>query len=174
MSNDKQVRQRRIVQILRSKDVSSQAELAKLLSRRGEPVTQATLSRDLEELGAIRSRGSNGAAVYRLPDEPPANGAWLERMLREFATEIEASGNLCVVKTPPGGANAVARALDSAGMTGVLGTLAGDDTIMVICREGVEGKTVARRLRTIAGQFKDLGSGASNIGPRSNGGGSRR
>jgi transcriptional regulator of arginine metabolism len=156
MSADKQVRQRRIAQILRSHDVASQAELAKLLSRRGDAVTQATLSRDLEELGAFKARAAGGGIVYRLPDEPPANGAWLERMLREFATEIDSSGNLCVIKTPPGGANAVARALDAAGLPGVLGTIAGDDTIMVICREGVEGKTVARRLRTIAGQFKEL------------------
>jgi transcriptional regulator of arginine metabolism len=74
-------------------------------------------------------------------------------MLQEFTLEVEASGNLVVVKTPPGGANAVARALDNAGIKDVIGTVAGDDTILVICREGVRGQTVARRLRSMAGQF---------------------
>ncbi|MGH2785947.1 MAG: arginine repressor [Actinomycetota bacterium] len=148
-------RQRRIVQLLRRQPVSSQEELAKLLRRHGEQVTQATLSRDLEELGAIRMR-ENGRVVYRLPDEPPAGEDWLQHMLQEFMLEVEASGNLVVVKTPPGGANAVARALDNSGVKDVIGTVAGDDTIMIVCREGVKGQTVARRLRTLAGQFNDI------------------
>jgi transcriptional regulator of arginine metabolism len=148
-------RQRRIVQLLRRQPVSSQEELARLLRRHGEHVTQATLSRDLEELGAIRMR-ENGRVVYRLPDEPPAGDDWLRHMLQEFMLEVEASGNLVVVKTPPGGANAVARALDNTGVKDVIGTVAGDDTIMVVCREGVRGEAVARRLRTLAGQFKDI------------------
>ena len=156
MTADKHVRHRRIAQILRSTDVASQAQLARVLARRGDVVTQATLSRDLEEMGAFKSR-ENGRVVYRLPDEPPANGDWLERMMREFATEIEASGNLCVVKTPPGAANAVARAIDGGSVPGVLGTIAGDDTIMIICSEGVQGKTVARRLRTLAGETRLTG-----------------
>jgi transcriptional regulator of arginine metabolism len=133
-------RQRRIVQLLR---------------RHGEQVTQATLSRDLEELGAVRMR-ENGRIAYRLPDEPPSGEDWLRHMLQEFMLEVEASGNLVVVKTPPGGANAVARALDNTGVKDVIGTVAGDDTIMVVCREGVSGQTVARRLRALAGQFKDI------------------
>ncbi|MGH2796012.1 MAG: arginine repressor [Actinomycetota bacterium] len=148
-------RQRRIVQLLRRQAVSSQEELAKLLRRHGEQVTQATLSRDLEELGAIRMR-ENGRVVYRLPNEPPAGEDWLQHMLQEFMLEVESSGSLVVVKTPPGGANAVARALDNTGVKDVIGTVAGDDTIMVVCREGVKGQTVARRLRTLAGQFNDI------------------
>ncbi|HJR18929.1 MAG TPA: arginine repressor [Actinomycetota bacterium] len=148
-------RQRRIVQLLRRQAVSSQEELAKLLRRHGEQVTQATLSRDLEELGAIRMR-ENGRVVYRLPTEPPAGEDWLQHMLQEFMLEVESSGSLVVVKTPPGGANAVARALDNTGVKDVIGTVAGDDTIMVVCREGVKGQTVARRLRTLAGQFNDI------------------
>jgi transcriptional regulator of arginine metabolism len=148
-------RQRRIVQVLRHQRVSSQEELAELLKRNGERVTQATLSRDLEELGAIKVR-ENGRVVYRLPEEPPAGDDWLRRMLQEFAVEIEPSGNLVVIKTPPGGANAVARALDNAGAKDVIGTVAGDDTILVVCREGVKGQTVARRLRTLAGQFTNV------------------
>jgi transcriptional regulator of arginine metabolism len=149
-ARDKAARHRRIVQILRTREVGSQAELARLVG-----VTQATLSRDLEELGAFKARTPDGDVVYRLPDEPPANGAWLERMLREFAIDVEASGNLVVLKTPPGGAGPVARAIDGAGVTGVLGTVAGDDTILIICRQGTSAKTVAGKLRALAGQFSN-------------------
>jgi transcriptional regulator of arginine metabolism len=148
-------RQRRIVQLLRARRISSQEELADLLARNGERVTQATLSRDLEELGAIKVR-ENGRVVYRMPEEPPPGEEWLRRMLEEFALEVTFSGNLCVVRTPPGGANAVARALDSAGIKDVIGTVAGDDTILVVCREGVRGQTVARKLRSMAGQFANV------------------
>jgi transcriptional regulator of arginine metabolism len=148
-ARDKAARHRRIVQILRTREVGSQGELAKLLGN----VTQATLSRDLDELGAFKARTPAGEVVYRLPDEPPANGAWLERMMREFVSDVDVSGNLIVVKTPPGGAGPVARAIDGAGVAGVLGTVAGDDTILIICRQGVSAKKVAGRLRTLAGEF---------------------
>ena len=148
-------RQRRIVQLLRKQQVSSQEDLAELLGRNGERVTQATLSRDLEELGAIKVR-ENGRVVYRLPEEPPSGDEWLRRMLTEFALEVVSSGNLVVVKTPPGGANAVARALDNAALKDVIGTVAGDDTILCVCREGVRGQTVARKLRSMAGQFASV------------------
>ena len=148
-------RQRRIVQLLRRQQISSQEELADMLARNGEKVTQATLSRDLEELGAVKVR-ENGRVVYRLPEAPPSGDEWLRRMLEEFALEVGSSGNLVVVKTPPGGANAVARALDNAGIKDVIGTVAGDDTILVVCREGVRGQTIARRLRSMAGQFTSV------------------
>jgi transcriptional regulator of arginine metabolism len=148
-------RQRRIVQLLRARQISSQEELADLLARNGERVTQATLSRDLEDLGAVKVR-ENGRVVYRLPEEPKPGDEWLRRMLTEFALEVESSANLVVIKTPPGGASAVARALDNAGLKDVIGSVAGDDTILVICREGVRGATVARRLRSMAGQFANV------------------
>jgi transcriptional regulator of arginine metabolism len=148
-------RQRRIVQLLRKQQISSQEDLADLLGRNGERVTQATLSRDLEELGAVKVR-ENGRVVYRLPEEPPPGDEWLRRMLTEFALEVISSGNLVVVKTPPGGANAVARALDNAALKDVIGTVAGDDTILCVCREGVRGQTVARKLRSLAGQFASV------------------
>lgn len=159
-------RQRRIVQVLRARPVTSQHELGRLLARRGERATQATLSRDLEELGAFKARLPDGHVAYRLPDEPPpANGDRLHRMLIEFALEIEASANMVVVKTPPGCAHPVARALDTAGATGILGTVAGDDTILIVCRDGVAGDEVARWLRTMAGQFGDVEeSGARRAG----------
>lgn len=148
---DKAGRQRRIVQILRTREVDSQAELARLLSRGGDEVTQATLSRDLEDLGALRSRTAEGRVVYRVPEESPASADWLERMLQEFATDVASSGNVCIVRTPPGGANAVARAIDNAVLRDVLGTIAGDDTIMIVATQQAGGAAVARRLRKLAG-----------------------
>lgn len=139
-------RRRRIVQILRQHAVTSQAELAALLRRQGEQVTQATLSRDLEELGAFKARLPDGRVAYRIPEEPPGNDEHLRRMLLEFVTEVDASGTLVVLRTPPGCAQPVARALDTVGVKDVLATVAGDDTVLVVCREGVAGRTVARRL----------------------------
>jgi transcriptional regulator of arginine metabolism len=148
----KAVRQRRIADLIRKNDISSQAELAALLKRTGERVTQATLSRDLEELGASKMRLHDGRTVYRVPDDPAeSNGDWLRRMLREFAVDVSSSGNLVVVRTPPGGASAVARALDAAALRDVLGTVAGDDTILVIAREGSSGAKLARTLRALIG-----------------------
>ncbi|MBI4729181.1 MAG: arginine repressor [Acidobacteria bacterium] len=158
-------RQRRIVQVLRAHPVTSQEELAKFLARRGERATQATLSRDLEELGAFKARQPGGRVAYCLPDEPPqANGERLRRMLVEFALEIEASANMVVVKTPPGCAHPVARALDTSAARGILGTVAGDDTILIVCRDGVAGDEVARRLRRAAGQFGDMETGTRRGG----------
>jgi len=152
----KAMRQRRIADLIRRHDIASQAELETLLRRSGERVTQATLSRDLEELGASKARRPDGRMVYRVPDDPAeSNGAWLTRMLREFAIEVASSGNLVVVRTPPGGANAVARAMDAAALKDVLGTVAGDDTILVIAREGVSGAKLARTLRTLIGHIKE-------------------
>lgn len=143
------VRHRRIVAIIGKRDVSSQAELATLLRAQGEAVTQATLSRDLEELGAFKARLPGGGVAYCLPGEPPAGGDQVRRMLAEFVIGIESSGPMVVLRTPPGGAGPVARALDTAAPRDVIGTLAGDDTVLVICREGTSGKTVARRLEAL-------------------------
>ena len=143
-------RQRRIVHLLRENDVTSQAALAELLREHGERVTQATLSRDLDELGAVKTRRANGELVYDVPEEPPANTEHLHKMLVEFLVAVEPTANLVVLRTPPGGAQPVARALDTAGVEGVLATVAGDDTILVVCREGARGATVAERIEHIA------------------------
>lgn len=141
----------RIRELLRSRTVVSQTELAALLRRRGERVTQATLSRDLEELGASKARLPDGRVAYRLPEEPPGDDDHLRRMLGEFVTGIEASGPLVVLRTPPGCAQPVARAMDTAGVQDVIGTVAGDDTILVVCREGIAGRAVARRIEAMCG-----------------------
>ncbi len=144
-------RQRLIADIIRRTPVSSQDELAKVLRRHGQKVTQATLSRDLEELGAFKGRRNGRAPVYLLPDDPAeASGdAWLKRMLVEFALDVSSSGNIVVVRTPPGGASAVARALDAAALDDVLGTVAGDDTIFIVSRAANGGAKLARALRAL-------------------------
>lgn len=154
----KAARHRRIVALLRRQTVTSQADLVALLRRHGEPVTQATLSRDLEELGAFKARLPDGRVAYRLPDEPPANGGHLRRMLVEFVHEIEASGNLVVLRTPPGGAQPVARALDASPPKDVLATVAGDDTVLVVCREGASGRSIARALENMIARTASKGA----------------
>ena len=155
----KEQRRRQIAQLLRRKDVTSQTELAELLARAGHDVTQAALSRDLKELGAFKARLPDGRSAYRLPEEAPSNGAHLRRMIVEFVHDIDTSGPLVVLRTPPGCAQPVARAMDTSGVKDVIATIAGDDTVLVVCREGVTGKTVARRLEMMTIDSKN-GKGA--------------
>ncbi len=143
-------RHREIEQLLRAHPVTSQIELARLLRARGIDVTQATLSRDLEEIGAFKARVPGGSSGYRLPDTAPGGPDRLSRMLREFAAGFEATGNLVVVHTPPGGAGAVARAIDGATLPGVLGTVAGDDTIIIVCGVCTAGSKLVSTLRELA------------------------
>jgi transcriptional regulator of arginine metabolism len=150
----KTARHARITALIRDLEVRSQTELADLLYGQGVQVTQATLSRDLEELGAIKVRGVDGGpAVYFLPGEgePPLRPAGqaparLARLLRELLTGTDASGNLAVLRTPPGAAQFLASALDKAGLPEVVGTIAGDDTILVVARDSVGGAALAAKL----------------------------
>jgi transcriptional regulator of arginine metabolism len=138
----KAARHARIVGLIRTRTVRSQTELAELLAADGIQVTQATLSRDLEELGAVKVRGTDGAAAYLIPEDGnpvlrPAEQApaRLVRLLRELLTGADASGNLVVLRTPPGAAQFLASAFDRSGLPEVVGTIAGDDTILVVARE---------------------------------------
>ena len=150
-------RQARIAELIAAGPVTSQAQLVALLAESGIEVTQATLSRDLEELGAVKLRGSDGApASYVLPPENaplrPAQAApaRLTRLLAELLTGAEGSANLAVLKTPPGAGQFLASALDKVGLPDVLGTIAGDDTVLVIARDPDGGPDVADRLRALA------------------------
>jgi transcriptional regulator of arginine metabolism len=124
------------VQILHSGRASSQEEIALALRERGHDVTQATVSRDLRELGATKIR-TGDRLVYRLPDDLPVVsggdlvGRRLDRTLAEFTIDIKIAGALVVVRTPPGHASAVARAIDQSSLDAVVGTIAGDDTVFV-------------------------------------------
>jgi transcriptional regulator of arginine metabolism len=150
----KPARQARIAAILRSQTVRSQPELVRLLAAEGLTVTQATLSRDLEELGAVKLRGADGGpGEYVVPDEgagplrpaqtPPVK---LVRLLEELLVGADSSGNLGVLRTPPGAAQFLASALDRAGLPEIVGTIAGDDTILVVSRGPDGGAELVDRL----------------------------
>jgi transcriptional regulator of arginine metabolism len=149
-------RQSRIVTILSSAPVHSQTELAALLADEGIEVTQATLSRDLEELGAVKLRGADGGGgVYVVPEDgSPVRGVSggterVARLLGELLVSTDASANLAVLRTPPGAAHYLASAIDRAALPEVVGTIAGDDTILVIAREPMTGAQVAVMIENI-------------------------
>jgi transcriptional regulator of arginine metabolism len=162
----KVARQARIAAILERAQVRSQEDLAERLAEGGLHVTQATLSRDLEELGAVRLRGSGGSLVYALPGEPggpgarpgglsadepgEAAGARLARIAAELLTSAEASANLVVLRTPAGAAQYFASVIDHAGWPTILGTVGGDDTVLVIARDPMGGNAVAEALLKLA------------------------
>ena len=136
----KAARQARISELLESRPVASQTELGRLLAGDGVLVTQATVSRDLEELGAVKVRSPAGM-TYALPSEGSPRGgtaaavdARLARLLEELLVSAEATGGLVVLRTPPGGAHLLASALDRAGLPEVAGTVAGDDTVLLVHR----------------------------------------
>jgi transcriptional regulator of arginine metabolism len=158
----KNARQRRIVDLLARHAVRSQSELAELLAREGFTVTQATLSRDLVELDAVKVRAAGGALVYAVPAEggdrtprpmgaeTPAAETRLSRLLGDLLVSADASANLVVLRTPPGAAQFLASALDHAELGSVLGSLAGDDTVLVITRDPTGGRDVAERFLALA------------------------
>ena len=128
-------RQHRVARLLSDHDVTSQGQLVELLAAEGVAATQATVSRDLEDLGAIKVRGPGGETVYAIPELPSEQRVpedHLRRVFSEWVVEVAHSANLVVLRTPPGSAHVVASALDRTGLPGVLGTVAGDDTIMVV------------------------------------------
>jgi transcriptional regulator of arginine metabolism len=158
--HSKAARQARIAAILAATDVRSQSQLVTLLATDHVDVTQATLSRDLEEMGAAKVRRPGVGMVYAVPDEPPgpvlraladATEGRVSRLAAELVVSVEASANLVVVHTPPGGAHLLASAIDRAGITDVLGTVAGDDTVLLVTRDPKGGANVAARLRRMAG-----------------------
>jgi transcriptional regulator of arginine metabolism len=149
-------RQARIVSILSTRSIRSQGELAEILAAEGIEVTQATLSRDLEELGAVKLRGADGGSgVYVVPEDgSPVRGVSggtdrVARLLEELLVSTDASGNLAVLRTPPGAAHYLASAIDRAALPYVVGTVAGDDTILVVAREPMTGAELAAKLESI-------------------------
>jgi transcriptional regulator of arginine metabolism len=158
--SSKSARHAKIVEILGGRQVRSQAELAEALDRAGVHVAQATLSRDLDELGAVKLRAPDGGLpVYVVPedgsplaaraadDDPPHR---LARLLGELLVSAESSGNMVVLRTPPGASNFLASALDRARLPEVLGTVAGDDTILVVARDPNGGRQLADHLIGLA------------------------
>jgi transcriptional regulator of arginine metabolism len=148
-------RQHRILRILEQQPVSSQAQLVQLLDAEGIVATQATVSRDLEELGAVKVRIPGGTMAYAIPDftrgERASSDDHLKRLMSEFVLEVAHSANIVVLRTPPGSAHVVGSALDRAGRSDILGTVAGDDTLFLVVKESVGGATIASDLAALAG-----------------------
>jgi transcriptional regulator of arginine metabolism len=156
----KAARQALVTSLLARQQVRSQVELAELLAAEGVTVTQATLSRDLVELQAVKVR-HQGALVYAVPVEGGGRAtqqaestevlaARLARLCEELLVTAEASGPLVVLRTPPGAAQFLASAIDHSVLPGVLGTIAGDDTVLIIAREPESGSSVAQRFLDLA------------------------
>jgi transcriptional regulator of arginine metabolism len=157
----KTARQQRIIELIGRQPVRSQTELAELLAGAGLVVGQATLSRDLVEIGAVKVRDSAGQLVYAVPgeggDRSPRAGeaaafeARLSRLASELLVSADASANLVLLRTPPGAAQYFASAIDHAALDEVLGTIAGDDTVLVVSRDPVGGAALAERFLNLAG-----------------------
>ena len=150
----KQQRQHRIAQILEGGTVTSQAQLVELLAESGVVATQATVSRDLEDMGAVKIRVRGGETAYALPELPTQRVApedHLRRVLSEWLVEVAHSGPVVVLRTPPGSAHVVGSAIDRAGLPDVIGTVAGDDTLMVIASAKAGGEKVASMFIELAG-----------------------
>lgn len=147
-------RQHRIAALLENQAVTSQPALVELLEIEGITATQATVSRDLDEMGAIKVRVPGGETVYAIPEHPIDRIAPLDnlrRVLADWVANVAVSHNIVVLRTPPGSAHVVASALDRAGLAEMIGTVAGDDTLMVVADESVGGPALAARLRDLAG-----------------------
>jgi len=146
----KNARQNSILQLIGSHDVSSQEELKHLLGERGLVVTQATLSRDLRELGIVRVPGENGTR-YLLPemvvDEAKPS---LDNLLPQLFSRVDGVGELIVLHTLPGGAQPISEAVDAQGWPEVIGTIAGENTILIVCRSSNGRVAVTDRLFTLA------------------------
>ncbi len=139
MATNKRQRHHHIQRLLSAQSITSQAQLVDALAGDGIEATQATVSRDLDELGAVKVRIAGGATIYAIPELPSEQMApegHLRRVLGEWLAELSRSGDLVVLRTPPGVAHVVGSALDRSGLEHLLGTVAGDDTVLAIAEEG--------------------------------------
>jgi transcriptional regulator of arginine metabolism len=158
MTDTRTRRLRILAELIRSGAFVSQEELTEKLRELGFAVTQATVSRDLEQLGAVKLK-RGGVLSYALPDQLGAadwSAGRLERIMREFVVSIEAAGQLIVLRTPPGSAHLVASAIDHAALAEIAGTVSGDDTMFVAVRDGVAIHQVMARFERMLGQQKEV------------------
>ena len=147
-------RQQTIVTLIGRHAVTNQPQLVELLAAEGIAATQATVSRDLDDLGAIKVRVPGGESAYAIPALPTQQVApedHLRRVFGDWVVEVAHSGNLVVLRTPPGSAHVVGSALDRAGLPDILGTVAGDDTLIVVVSEEAGGAAVADEMTDLAG-----------------------
>lgn len=150
-------RQRKILEIIRREPVETQEDLAAALKRNGFPVTQATVSRDIKELGLIKVPGANASFRYVFPGELPVRSGEerLRRLFRDAVVAVDSSENLVVVKTNPGEAQGVASAIDNAGWPEIIGTVGGDDTILIVVKPKNSVSSVLRQLAGLGGGSKN-------------------
>jgi transcriptional regulator of arginine metabolism len=139
-------RRSKAISLIKAGVVHSQSDLVKLLKKAGFAVTQATASRDLEEVGAVRSRNELGELIYQIGAS--SDGAISKSMPlpSDLILSVESSGNLAVVRTPPGGAQFLASSLDNSGISSIIGTIAGDDTVLVVSKKSNGGAELAKEL----------------------------
>ena len=139
-------RRAKAISLIKAGVVHSQSDLVKLLKKAGFAVTQATASRDLEEVGAVRARSAAGERIYQIGST--SDGAISKSMPlpSDLILSIEASANLAGVRTPPGGAQFLASALDNSGINAIIGTIAGDDTVLVVSKKSNGGAELAKEL----------------------------
>lgn len=148
MNMTKSDRQELLRSLLEEQELGSQREVADALADQGVGCTQATVSRDLDEVGAVKVRGVDGRQAYRLrADLSTDPAARLQATLRQFVTAVDHSGNLAVLRTPPACANPVASAIDLGDIPGAIATVAGDDTVLVVAAEGSSGAELADRIQ---------------------------
>jgi transcriptional regulator of arginine metabolism len=150
LTRDKRTRQASILELIGSHQIASQEDLRRLLVARGWEVTQATLSRDLREMGVVRAPGEDGAR-YMLPEMVAEESKpQLDQLLPQWFSRIDGVRELLVLHTLPSGAQPIAEALDSQGWSDVLGTLAGENTVLIICRTAEARESVSARILALA------------------------
>jgi transcriptional regulator of arginine metabolism len=141
-------RQGAILRLVQEHALSTQAEVAEALRAQGFDTVQTTVSRDIAQLGLVKVRDAEGRLVYALPGAADLDRlSELTAALRRWAVSLDSSDNVVVIHTPPGHANALARALDAARLAEVIGTVAGDDTIMIVTRQGIAASALEAELR---------------------------
>ena len=151
MVNSAAARRAKVVALVESGLIHSQSDLVKELKKSGYKVTQATASRDLEEIGAVRA--SHGYQLSKTSDDSLSRVLTTEKLI----LSVEASGNLAVVRTPPGGAQLLASNLDHSGIKSIIGTIAGDDTVLVVARKSNGGAELAKELLALGNKSAKKG-----------------
>jgi transcriptional regulator of arginine metabolism len=147
MNDLKERRQRAIADLIRGNALANQEQLAERLGSLGFAATQATISRDLEQLGAVKVR-REGQLSYALPDAIPSGAPpRLAPVFRDWVRSVDTAANLVVIRTPPGSAHLVGVALDNSDIPEIVGTICGDDTIFVACRSPADAEALTSRLR---------------------------
>jgi transcriptional regulator of arginine metabolism len=143
-------RRAKAIALIQTGQVHSQSDLVLLLKKAGYKVTQATASRDLEEIGAVRGRTKDGVSMYQIRESSDDVIARSTPLPSQLILSVDHSANLAVIHTPPGAAQFLASSLDHAGLTGVIGTIAGDDTIILVSKRATGGAQLAKELLAYA------------------------